>query len=187
MNFSNEDIYLLVLQNNDGVGVADSSLQKTLGVLGAVGRHDLETGNAAVPGTVILRVLGSDTGSKAVGTTESDVAGLDTARHVVGLRGRVDNLVDGLHGKVEGHELADGVKTGEGSADGQTTETGLGDRCVNDPLLTEAVEQALGDLVTVAAQLPSALPFLQCFSHDILRAAKLLGIANAHARAWVGS
>jgi hypothetical protein len=31
---------------------------------------------------------------------------LDTARHVVGLCGRVDNLVDCLHSEVESHELA---------------------------------------------------------------------------------
>jgi hypothetical protein len=51
-------------------------------------------------------MLGGDTGGETVGATEGDVAGLDTAGHVVCLRGRVDDLVDGLHGEVEGHELA---------------------------------------------------------------------------------
>jgi len=51
-------------------------------------------------------VLSGDTGCETVGTTESDVAGLDTARHVVSLCGRVDDLIDGLHGEVEGHEFA---------------------------------------------------------------------------------
>ena len=97
---------LLVLQDNDRVGVADSSLQQTLGVLGAVWGDDLETGDAAVPGRVVLGMLGSDTGGETVGATEGDVAGLDTTGHVVCLCGRVDDLVNGLHGEVEGHELA---------------------------------------------------------------------------------
>ena len=51
-------------------------------------------------------MLSTDTSSETVGTTEGDVAGLDTTGHVVGLCGGVDNLVNGLHGEVEGHELA---------------------------------------------------------------------------------
>jgi hypothetical protein len=99
-------MYALVLEDNDGVGVADGSLQQTLGVLGAVWGDDLEAGDAAVPGRVVLGVLGADAGGETVGATEGDVAGLDTAGHVVCLRGRVDDLVNGLHGEVEGHELA---------------------------------------------------------------------------------
>jgi hypothetical protein len=97
---------LLVLQDDDRVGVADSGLEQTLCVLGAVWADDLQTGNASVPGSVILRMLGSDTGGETVGATKGDVAGLDTAGHVMCLCGRVDDLVDGLHGEVEGHEFA---------------------------------------------------------------------------------
>jgi hypothetical protein len=94
-------------------------------------------------------VLGSNTGGETVGTAEGDVAGLDTTGHVVSLGGRVDDLVNGLHGEVEGHELADGVEASEGGTDGQTAETGLGDGRVDDTLVTETVEQAFGDLVAV--------------------------------------
>jgi hypothetical protein len=97
---------LLVLKDNNRVGVADSGLQETLGILGAPGGDNLQTGDAAVPGRVILGVLSGDTGGETVGTTESDVARLDTTGHVVGLGGGVDNLIDGLHGEIEGHELA---------------------------------------------------------------------------------
>lgn len=51
-------------------------------------------------------MLSTDTGRETVGTTERNVAGLDATGHVVGLCGRVDDLVNGLHGEVEGHELA---------------------------------------------------------------------------------
>lgn len=160
---------LLVLQDDDRVGVADGSLEQTLGILCAVWRDDLESGNASVPRSVILRVLGSDTGGETIGATEGDVAGLDTTGHVVCLCGRVDNLVNGLHGKVERHELAlalpsellfaekeyegtdNRVQASERSTDGQTSETRLGNGRVDDPLLTKAVEQALGDLVTAGS------------------------------------
>lgn len=94
-------------------------------------------------------MLGTDTSGETVGATESDVARLDTTGHVMGLGGRVDDLVNGLHGEVEGHELADGVEASEGGTDGETAETRLGDRRVNDTLVAEAVEQAFGDLVAV--------------------------------------
>jgi hypothetical protein len=153
-----ETVEKLVLEDTDGVGVADGGLEQTLGVLGRVGRNDLETGDRTVPRRVVLGVLGSDTSGETVGTTESDVARLDTAGHVVGLGSRVDDLVNGLHGEVEGHELADGVKTSEGSADGQTAETGLGDGRVDDTLVTETVEQAFGDLVAVEGSPVSLCP-----------------------------
>ena len=47
-----------------------------------------------------------------------------------------------------------GVQTGERGTDGQTGETRLGNGRVNDPLLAEAVEEALGDLVTAAPSAP---------------------------------
>lgn len=97
---------LLVLQDNNRVGVPDSSLEQTLGILRAVGRYDLQSGNASIPRSEILRVLCSDTGGETVRATEGDVAGLSTAGHVVNLCAGVDDLIDGLHGKVEGHELA---------------------------------------------------------------------------------
>ena len=97
---------LLVLQDDDWVGVADSSLQQTLGIFGAVWGDDLQSWNTAIPGGEVLRVLSSDTGGETVRATEGDVAGLDTTGHVVCLCGRVDDLVNGLHGEIEGHELA---------------------------------------------------------------------------------
>lgn len=96
----------LVLQDDDGIGVADGGLEQALGVLGAPGGHDLEAGYAAIPGRVVLGVLRRDARGEAVWTSEGDVARLDAAGHVVRLAGRVDDLVDCLHGKVEGHEFA---------------------------------------------------------------------------------
>jgi hypothetical protein len=50
----------------------------------------------------------------------------------------------------------DRVEAGEGSTDGETGETRLGDGRVDDSLLAEAVEQALGDLVAESGGLAGA-------------------------------
>ena len=84
-------------------------LEQTLAILGTPRADDLQARDLAVPRGVVLRVLGGDTGGGTIGTTEDDGTGQDTARHVVGLRRGVDDLVNGLHGKVEGHELATGI------------------------------------------------------------------------------
>lgn len=102
-------------------------------------------------------MLSCNTGSETVGTSESDVTWLDTTGHVVGLCGGVDDLVNGLHGEVEGHELADWVKTGERSSDSQTAKAGLSDRAVDDSLVTEAVQKSFCNLVAVAVQSALAL------------------------------
>lgn len=166
-----ETVEKLVLENTDGVGVTDGGLEQTLGILGGVRRNDLKTGDGAVPRSVVLGVLGGDTGGETVGATEGDVAGLDTTGHVVGLSGGVDDLVNGLHGEVEGHELADGVQTSKGSTDGQTAETRLGDGRVNDTLVTEAVEQAFGDLVAGETLLSAFCSPSICTDFNILRVA----------------
>ena len=80
------------------------------------------------------------------------------------LAGRIDDLVDGLHGEVESHELASirvevsslvastrlgnvhRPETSQSSTSRDTREPHLGDRCVDDTLLTELVQQTFGDL-----------------------------------------
>lgn len=85
----------------------------------------LQAGHMAVPGCEALRVLGRHAGRGAVGPPEHDGA-VDGARaHVQGLGCRVDDLVDGLHRKVERHELADGLKAAEGRAHGDAGEARL--------------------------------------------------------------
>lgn len=59
-----------------------------------------------------LRVLRGDARRRSVGSSEDDGHRLPAGRHVAGLSGGVDDLVDGLHGEVKGHELADGSQAG---------------------------------------------------------------------------
>jgi hypothetical protein len=113
-----------MFQDPDRTGeeeVRATDLEETLAVLCAPRADDLETGDLTVPCGVVLRVLGGDTGGSTVGTTEDDWARNVAARllfpgtldecpvmpleckpkwgvhHVVGLAGRVDNLIYRLH------------------------------------------------------------------------------------------
>src|SRR3546814_16947021 len=53
------------------------------------------------------------------------------ARHIQRLGRRIDDLVDRLHGEVEGHELDDRLQAAEGGADADAGETLLGERRVD--------------------------------------------------------
>ena len=137
----------LVLEEHDRVGIADRGLEQALGVGGAVGGHDLEARAVRVPAAVFLAVLGADAGGGAVGAAEHDRAAQLAAGHVERLGGRVDDVVDRLHGEVPGHELDDRPQARHRGADAEAGEAVLGDRRVDHPLGAELLEQALADLV----------------------------------------
>ncbi len=98
--------FVLILQDHYRIGIPNGGLEQTLGILRAVRRHNLETRYTPIPPGVVLGVLRGDTRRKAVGSAESDIAWLNPTGHVVCLRSGVDDLVYGLHGEIEGHELA---------------------------------------------------------------------------------
>ncbi len=56
-------------------------------------------------------------------------------------------MVDGLHGEVERHELADGAEALERRADGDAGEPSLRDRGVDDALVAPLLPQAARHLV----------------------------------------
>ena len=84
-----------------------------------------------VPARIALRVLGGDARGGAVRAAEHDRARHLAAGHVARLGRRVDDLVDRLHGEVEGHELDDRPQPGEGGADAEPGKAVLGDRRVD--------------------------------------------------------
>ena len=124
----------LVLEEHDRVGIADRGLEQALGVGRAVGGHDLQARAVGVPGAVFLAVLGADAGGGAVGAAEHDRAAQLAAGHVAGLGGRVDDVVDRLHGEVPGHELDDRPQARHRGADAEAGEAVLGDRRVDHAL-----------------------------------------------------
>lgn len=97
---------ILVFQNHDGVWIADSSFEKSLRIFRAPWWNDFQSRDATIPTWIILRMLCRNARCKAVGPTEGDVTGLDSTRHVMRLGSGIYNLINCLHCKVEGHELA---------------------------------------------------------------------------------
>eukprot|EP00053_Salpingoeca_punica_P008562 m.76658 g.76658 ORF g.76658 m.76658 type:complete len:418 (+) comp14651_c0_seq1:227-1480(+) len=174
-------VHELVLQADYGVLVADGRLEQANGVLRRVGRDDLEARAVGVPRAEALRVLGTDAGRRAVGAAEDDGAGEHAVGHVVGLGGRVDHVVDGLHGEVEGHELADRAEAGHGCADGHASETHLRDGRVDHSVATKRLQQAAADLIcaVVLADLLAHEDDLLIAPHLVLHGQRQ-GIANGH-------
>ena len=104
-------------------------------------------------------MLRRHTRRRAIGPAEHDGAGHLTAGHVVGLGRRVDDVVNRLHGEVEGHELDNRVQAAPGRAHRDAGKADLGDRGVDHPLGPEFVQQTLGNLV-------GALVFAHLFAHQ---------------------
>ena len=137
----------LVLEEDDRVVGADRGLEQALGVGRAIGRDHDQPGHVRVPAAVILAVLGADAAGGAVGPAEHDRAAHLPARHVIGLGGRIDDVVDRLHREVEGHELDDRPQPAHRRAGAEAGKAIFGDRRVDDALGAELLEQALRDLV----------------------------------------
>mmetsp|Transcript_14404 Transcript_14404/g.51208 ORF Transcript_14404/g.51208 Transcript_14404/m.51208 type:complete len:421 (+) Transcript_14404:49-1311(+) len=137
----------LVFEEDDGVGVADGGLEQALCVLGVPRRHDLEARHLGKPRCEALRVLGADARRGAVGAAEDDGAAEVAVGHVRLLRGRVDDLVHGLHGEVERHELAHGPQVLVRRPRRDAGEARLGDGRVEDAPVAVLLKQALCHLV----------------------------------------
>lgn len=138
----------LTLEEDNWIRVTDRSLEETDGILGIIRSNNLETGAGSKPGGETLRVLGTDGSGGTVGSTEHN-RDLDlTTGHVTGLGSRVDDVINGLEGKVHGHELTDGLQTSLSGTNSETGETHLGNRSINNSLLLELVDKSLGHLVS---------------------------------------
>ena len=119
-------------------------------------------------------MLGGNAGRRTIGATEHDGAAHLAARHVERLGGGIDDVVDGLHGEIEGHEFDDRLEAGKGRTDGDAGEAMFGDGRVDHPLRPEFLEHALADLV-------GALIFADFLAHQehVLVAAHFFGHGGA--------
>ncbi len=105
-----------------------AALSRPLASAAFDGAITFSPGTCAYHAEIALAVLGAHARRRAVGAAEHDGAAHLSAGHVQRLGGRVDDLVDGLHGEVPGHELDDRAQAGEGRADADAGEALLGDR-----------------------------------------------------------
>ena len=147
-----------VFEEDDRIGIADRGFQQALGVGRGVGRDHDQAGNLRIPGRVILAVLGGDARGGAVRSAEHDRGAHLSAGHIERLRRGVDDLVDRLHGEIEGHEFDDRLEPCERRADAKTGKAVFGDRRVDHALGAEFLQQSLRDLV-------GALIFGDLFAH----------------------
>ena len=148
-----------VFEEDHRIGIADRGLQQALVVGGRKRRDHLQAGNLRVPGRIILAVLGGDAGGGAVRPAEHDRAAHLAARHVQRLGRGVDDLVDRLHGEIEGHEFDDRLQAGHRRTDADAGKAMLGDRRIDHAPGAEFLQQALADLV-------GALIFRDLFAHQ---------------------
>ena len=148
-----------VLQEHHRVRIADGGLEQPLGVGGGRGRDHLEPRHMRIPGRIFLAVLRRHARRGPVRAPEHDGTGELPAGHIMRLGRRVDDMVDGLHREVEGHELDDGPQAGERRANAQAREARLRDGRVDHAARAELVEQALRDLIR-------ALIFRDLLAHD---------------------
>ena len=153
-----------------GFGIADRGLEQALGVGRRVGHDHLQARDMAVPGGIVLAVLGGDARGRTVRAAEDDRRAHLAARHVERLGGRIDDLVDRLHGEVEGHEFDDRLQPGHRRADADAGKAVLGDRRVDDAPRPEFLQQALRDLVGALV-----LGDLLAHDEDVRVAAHLFG------------
>ena len=73
-------------------------------------------------------------------------------RHVMQLRGVVDDLVDGEKAEVDRHQLDHRLQPRHRRADAGADDDGLGDRRVLHALVAVLIEEALGDGVRTAVR-----------------------------------
>ena len=137
----------LVLEEDDRVGRADRALEQPLGRRRIVRRDDDQARHAGVPRRIVLAVLRGDAARRAVGAAEHHRAAHLAAAHVIGLGGRVDDVIDRLHREVERHELDDRLQPAHRRTGAEAGETVFGDRRVDDARRAELLEQSLRDLV----------------------------------------
>ena len=106
-----------------------------------------------------MAVLRAYARGRAVRAAEYNRAAHLTARHIKRLSGRIDNMINGLHGKVKCHELDNWTKSAHCCADTDTCKPIFGNGRINHALIAKFLEQFAGDFI-------SALIFGNFFAHD---------------------
>ena len=87
-------------------------------------------------------MLGADAGSRTARAAEHHRRTHLAAGHIERLGGGVDDLVDRLHGEVEGHELDDRLQARHRRTDADAGKAVLGDRRIDDAAGAEFLRAA---------------------------------------------
>ena len=135
-----------VLDDQHGAIVADGRPQKSLGVVGGAGHHDLEAGSVGEPGLEALGVLRAfDRPRTRLGANRHRHAEL-SPRHEANLGHLVDDRIHGHEDKVDVHDLDHRAQSRHGGSHGQSAEGLLADRRAHHPLWAERLKKSARQL-----------------------------------------
>ena len=135
-------VEVLVLDEDDGVVVADRRLEQALGVGGGARHGDEQARHLEVHGLEAVRVRRAELMARSLGHAHHERHPDLAAEHVVDVGGVVDDLVHRQQREVDRHELDDRAQAAHRRADAHPDDRVLGDRRVAHPLLAELLEQA---------------------------------------------
>ena len=160
-----ERVQQLVLEEHDGVVVADRRLHQALRVIRGRGHHDLESRDVREPDLEALGVLGGRAlaGAAALGHPQDPGHAALAAGHEPDLGRLGGDLIHREAAEVNEHDLGHRAHPDQRRAGRGADDRVLRDRRVADPLRPELVEQGAGDaerapvLADVLAQQEHAL------------------------------
>ena len=133
-----------MLEEEDGIVVADRGLDQALGVVGRGRLDDLQAGRVGEVGLGVLRVERPAVHA-AAGRAADDERHAD-AGAVARLGGEVRDHVEGARDEVDELHLGHGPHPHHRGPDRGADDGGLGDRRVDDALLAELGDEAVGHL-----------------------------------------
>ena len=131
-----------VLEEDDGIGIADRGGEQPDDVAWVRGGHHLEPGNHHRPVLDALAMLGAEAGARAIGGAHHERAFELAVRHVAALRELVGDIVEAHRKKIREHDLGDGLEPRHCRAHGGAQDSLLGNRTVAHALWAELFVEA---------------------------------------------
>src|SRR5579883_1736505 len=135
----------LVLEEDDGVVVANCGLDEAFGIVGRRRRDDLQAGRLDEPHFRVLGMERAAVDTAARGSADHDRHGRVPA--VAAFGGEIHNLVETAGNKIGELHFGDRPKAEKRRADGGPHNGGLGNGRIDDALFAEALEEAGGKRV----------------------------------------
>ena len=92
-------------------------------------------------------MLRANTRRRAIWTAKNNRAAHLSTRHIISFRSRIDDVVNCLHGEIEGHEFDDWSQAAHRSTSAYACKTIFGNGRINDAACAEFVKQPLRDFI----------------------------------------
>ncbi len=161
------------LEEHHGVFVMDRGEEETLRVGGGGRDHDLQARRVGEVGLGALGVVETSLDPAAIRGPNDDMAGVLATGSVPELCELAHDLVERGIDEIEELDLGDGLEPIEGHADRSPDDPGLGERSIEDPVLTKLLQQTLGraEHPTVHTDVLAEEENVRVVAHRLLKAA----------------